>query len=160
MGRCEKLGNISKQVLGGEWKSLPVYGPNGEVMIGASHFKCVNMEKCKENVPPAKPDQNCRTSYGKKPTTDCPCDGDKGLSSGTDGTCVCSDSNTKWNGQKCARDSVEPVPPITPIPPKPTEPEYDEIDLKNCRLSGGEWRYRDQYKRWECFCGINQSGSD
>lgn len=110
-------------------------------------------------VTPVKPDQNCRTSHGKKPTTDCPCDSDKRLLDFGHGKCECKPGE-EWNGQKCARDSVEPVPPITPIPPKPTEPEYDGIDLKNCRLSGGEWRYRDQYKRWECFCGINQSGSD
>ena len=38
--------------------------------------------------------------------------------------------------------------------------EYSDIDVKNCRLSGGEWKYEDRDKRWECFCGINQSGSD
>ncbi len=64
------------------------------------------------------------------------------------------------NGERCVADPVEPVPPVTPIPPKPTEPEYDEIDANNCRLSGGEWKYKSGSKRWECFCGINQSGSD
>ena len=51
-------------------------------------------------VTPAKPDQNCRTSYGKKPTTDCPCDGDKRLLDFGRGKCECKPGE-EWNGQKC-----------------------------------------------------------
>ena len=51
-------------------------------------------------VTPVKPGQNCRTSHGKKPTTDCPCDGDKGLLDFGRGKCECKPGE-EWNGQKC-----------------------------------------------------------
>ena len=51
------------------------------------------------------------------------------------------------NGE-CVLDDLNPIPP------------YNKQDAENCVKSGGEWRLVEKQKRYECFCGINQSATD
>ncbi|MBO4582550.1 MAG: hypothetical protein J5714_00635 [Alphaproteobacteria bacterium] len=68
---------------------------------GLVNCECIkNVQADVEPVSPVKPEKDCRTSHGKKPTTDCPCDGDKGLLDFGKGKCECKPGE-EWNGQKC-----------------------------------------------------------
>lgn len=72
----------------------------------------------------------------------------------------CASGFEVQNFEKCVAGSIDPLKPIQPTPVEPGKPEYNDIDAKTCKLSGGDWQYKSGSKRYECFCGINQSASD
>ncbi len=37
---------------------------------------------------------------------------------------------------------------------------WSSVDMENCRISGGEWRYSNQLKKYECHCGTIGSYTD
>ena len=64
MERCRKLGTICEQTLGGKWESVENLLPNGERVIGASSFKCVNMKNCDDKDGP-QPEVKDEREIGK-----------------------------------------------------------------------------------------------
>ncbi len=107
---------------GGSFEYVQATTGTGEIAIGGGKAVCRNRTKCdsnektdvhidveQEGVNPVKPEKDCRTSHGKKPTTDCPCDGDKGLKLGTDGTCQCEKTGETWNGSNCVKEKKDTI---------------------------------------------------
>lgn len=153
---------------GGSFDYVRATTPAGDVAIGGGKAVCRNRTKCDANevtnvqvdagidVNPVSPEktetslQKClRERSGDRVGTAC-CYLSKSVATYEKGQCVCAGGKEFSIGKDGHGKCSAPT----------TDPEYDETDAENCRLSGGGWEYRKQYKRWECFCGINQSASD
>ena len=109
---------------GGSFEYEQATTGTGEMAIGGGKAVCKNRTKCDSNeetdvnieveeevvnpVPPVNPKKDCRTSYGKKPTADCPCDGDKGLLDFGHGKCECKPGE-EWNGSKCVKEKKDTI---------------------------------------------------